>query len=84
MHYQIDEFRLRAVKQAMRHVRTMDMSQARDYLEAKDAAIRVNDPENSYQNGLSQFIDKKSYRPVYEPFKLGTAGPGATQPRKGG
>jgi trans-feruloyl-CoA hydratase/vanillin synthase len=63
---------LRAVKQAMRQVRTMDFSQARDYLEAKDAAIRVSDPEQSYQNGLSQFIDKKSYKPVYQPFKLGT------------
>jgi len=75
---------LRAVKQAMRQVRTMDFSQARDYLEAKDAAIRVNDPENSYKVGLSQFIDKKSYKPVYEPFKLGTQGAGGEQqPGKG-
>jgi len=47
---------LRAVKQAMRQVRTMDFDQARD----------------SYKVGLSQFIDKKSYKPVYQPFKLGT------------
>lgn len=63
---------LRAVKQAMRQVRTMDFGQARDYLEAKDAAIRVSDPEQSYKAGLSQFLDKKSYKPVYQPFKLGT------------
>ncbi|MBN9062684.1 MAG: p-hydroxycinnamoyl CoA hydratase/lyase, partial [Rhizobiales bacterium] len=63
---------LRAVKQAMRQVRTMDFDQARDYLEAKDTAIRVDDPEQSYKVGLSQFIDKKSYKPVYQPFKLGT------------
>jgi len=75
---------LRAVKQAMRQVRTMDFSQARDYLEAKDAAIRVNDPQKSYENGLAQFIDKKSYKPVYEPFKLGDAAASQSQPRKGG
>jgi trans-feruloyl-CoA hydratase/vanillin synthase len=63
---------LRAVKQAMRQVRTMDFGQARDYLEAKDAAIRVSDPEQSYKVGLSQFLDKKSYKPVHQPFELGT------------
>lgn len=63
---------LRAVKQAMRQVRTMDHNQARDYLDAKDTAIKVSDPEQSYKVGLSQFIDKKSYKPVYQPFKLGT------------
>lgn len=67
---------LRAVKQAMRQVRTMDFDQARDYLEAKDTAIRVDDPEQSYKVGLSQFIDKKSYKPVYQPFKLGTLADG--------
>jgi feruloyl-CoA hydratase/lyase len=63
---------LRATKQAIRQVRTMDFGQAYDYLAAKNAAIRVNDPEQSYATGLSQFIDKKSYKPVYQPFKLGT------------
>jgi trans-feruloyl-CoA hydratase/vanillin synthase len=63
---------LRATKQAIRQVRSMDFNQAYDYLSAKNAAIRVADPEQSYKTGLSQFIDKKSYKPVYEPFKLGT------------
>ena len=63
---------LRATKQAMRQVRTMDFGQAYDYLAAKGAQIRVNDPENSYKAGLSQFIDQKSYKPVYGAFKLGT------------
>ena len=63
---------LRATKQAIRQVRTMDFGQAYDYLSAKNGAIRVSDPEQSYKTGLHQFIDKKSYRPVYEPFKLGT------------
>jgi trans-feruloyl-CoA hydratase/vanillin synthase len=63
---------LRATKQAIRNVRTMDFTQAADYLHAKNVAIRAGDPEQSYQTGLSQFIDKKGYKPVYEPFKLGT------------
>jgi feruloyl-CoA hydratase/lyase len=63
---------LRATKQAIRQVRTMDFGQAYDYLHAKNTAIRVSDPEQSYKTGLSQFIDKKTYKPVYQPFKLGT------------
>ncbi|SHI32017.1 p-hydroxycinnamoyl CoA hydratase/lyase [Pollutimonas bauzanensis] len=63
---------LRATKQAVRQVRTMDFNQAYDYLHAKNMAIRVNDPEESYRTGLSQFIDKKSYKPVQGPFTLGT------------
>lgn len=62
---------LRATKQAMRAVRTMDVPQAYDYLAAKNTAIKVTDPEDSYNTGLSQFL-KKEYRPFFEPFKLGT------------
>jgi trans-feruloyl-CoA hydratase/vanillin synthase len=62
----------RATKQAMRQVRTMDFGQAYDYLAAKSAEIKMNDPEDSYKTGLSQFIDNKSYKPVYGAFKLGT------------
>jgi trans-feruloyl-CoA hydratase/vanillin synthase len=63
---------LRATKQAVRHVRNMDFGQAYDYLAAKGAEIKANDPEQSYKTGLSQFIDNKSYKPVYGAFKLGT------------
>jgi trans-feruloyl-CoA hydratase/vanillin synthase len=63
---------LRATKQAVRQVRTMDYGQAYDYLAAKGAEIKVNDPEQSYKTGLSQFIDKKSYKPVFGAFPLGT------------
>jgi trans-feruloyl-CoA hydratase/vanillin synthase len=63
---------LRATKQAIRQVRTMDFGQAYDYLLAKNTAIRIDDPEQSYKTGLSQFIDKKAYKPVYGPFALGT------------
>ena len=63
---------LRATKQAVRHVRNMDFGQAYDYLAEKGRAIKVGDVEKSYETGLSQFLDKKSYKPVYSPFKLGT------------
>lgn len=63
---------LRATKQAIRHVRTMDFGQAYDYLAEKGKAIKVGDTEKSYETGLSQFLDKKAYKPVMAPFKLGT------------
>ncbi|SLN75510.1 p-hydroxycinnamoyl CoA hydratase/lyase [Oceanibacterium hippocampi] len=60
---------LRATKQVIRQVRQMDFGQAADYMQVKKDAIRVSDPENSYNTGLQQFIDEKSYKPVYAPFK---------------
>jgi feruloyl-CoA hydratase/lyase len=61
---------LRATKQAIRHVRTMDVPQAYDYLAEKGRAIKIADKEDSYNTGLKQFLDEKSYKPTYEPFKL--------------
>jgi feruloyl-CoA hydratase/lyase len=63
---------LRGTKQAIRMVRQMSFEQASDYMQEKKQALRVADPEQSYHTGLQQFLDKKSYKPVYEPFKLGT------------
>ena len=63
---------LRATKQAIRHVRTMDFDQSYDYLAEKGKAIKVGDPEDSYNTGLRQFLDEKSYKPTYETFKTGT------------
>ena len=64
---------LRATKQAVRQVRTMDHNQASDYLAEKNIAIRFHDTrfnmQSSYHTGLKQFLDDKSYRPVYESFK---------------
>ncbi len=65
---------LRATKQAIKHVRRMDVDQAYDYLAEKGKAIRVGDQEDSYRTGMSQFLDDKSYKPTYEPFKLKGAG----------
>jgi feruloyl-CoA hydratase/lyase len=63
---------LRATKQAIRHCRTMDVAQSYEYLAAKGQAIRAADKEDSYNTGLRQFLDEKTYKPTYEPFKLGT------------
>ncbi len=63
---------LRATKQAIRHVRTMDVPQAYEYLAVKGQAIQVADQEDSYNTGLRQFLDEKTYKPTYEPFRLGT------------
>jgi feruloyl-CoA hydratase/lyase len=63
---------LRATKQAIRHVKNMDFGQAYDYLAAKGQAIKIGDAEDSYNTGMRQFLDEKSYKPTFEPFKLGT------------
>ncbi len=61
---------LRATKQAMRQVRTMDVTQSYDYLFEKGRAMSVGDKEDSYNTGLKQFLDEKGYRPAHEPFRL--------------
>jgi trans-feruloyl-CoA hydratase/vanillin synthase len=61
---------LRATKQAVRHVRTMDYTQAYEYLAAKSASLKAGDKENSYSTGLKQFLVDKSYKPAHEPFRL--------------
>jgi feruloyl-CoA hydratase/lyase len=60
---------LRATKQAIRQVRQMSMDQASDYLQEKRMAIQVGDQDNSYHSGLERFLDKKSYKPVFQSFK---------------
>jgi trans-feruloyl-CoA hydratase/vanillin synthase len=64
---------LRATKQAVRHVRTMDVPQSYEYLMAKTQAIKATDKEDSYNTGIDQFLKDKSYKPVHEPFKLKSA-----------
>ena len=63
---------LRATKHAVRKVATMDYDQSYDYLAEKGKAIKVGDGEDSYNTGLRQFLDEKSYKPTFEAFKLGT------------
>lgn len=60
---------LRATKQAIRQVRTMDFQQSYDYLAEKAQALRAEDAGKAYQTGMRQFVDEKAYRPMFEPFK---------------
>jgi feruloyl-CoA hydratase/lyase len=64
---------LRATKQAIRQVRTMDFQQAYDYLAVKGQALKAEDQGKAYQTGMKQFVDDKAYRPMFEPFKQGGA-----------
>jgi feruloyl-CoA hydratase/lyase len=66
---------LRATELAVRHVRTMDYTQAYEYLMAKSASIKVAHKEDSYNSGLEQFLVEKSYKPAHEPFRLRQASP---------
>ena len=61
---------LRGTKQAVRMVRSMSFDQSYDYLAAKYNEIKLLDKQDSYNAGLGQFLDQKSYKPTFEPFKL--------------
>jgi trans-feruloyl-CoA hydratase/vanillin synthase len=52
-----------ATKQAYKLVKSMDIVQAADYLDAKQTAMRAADTEGSWNKGLGKFLDEKSYRP---------------------
>jgi trans-feruloyl-CoA hydratase/vanillin synthase len=60
----------------------MDFGQAYDYLMEKSKAIKVGDREDSYNTGLRQFLDEKSYKPTYEPFRLHGDKAGASAEKK--
>ena len=58
---------LRAAKQALRVVPSLSYDDAWDYLVTKNLALRVQDPENSRQRGMQQFLDDKRFRPGLGP-----------------
>jgi trans-feruloyl-CoA hydratase/vanillin synthase len=60
---------LRYTKEALRAVRFMNEPQASDYLNAKSDALRFVDKEDSRSQGMKQFLDEKTYRPGFGPFK---------------
>jgi len=64
---------LRYTKEALRAVRFMNEPQASDYLSAKSDALRFVDKEDSRSQGMKQFLDEKTYRPGFGPFKRGKA-----------
>ncbi|MBT5050779.1 MAG: p-hydroxycinnamoyl CoA hydratase/lyase [Rhodospirillaceae bacterium] len=63
---------LRATKQAVKQVKNMDYFQALDYLAAKGAEIKVRDKDGGRDKGITQFIDEKTYRPGFGPYKQGS------------
>ena len=63
---------LRAAKEVYKLCRTMDYSQAEDYMAAKVVALKAMDPEKGSVEGTKQFLDDKTYRPgfgAYQPAK---------------
>lgn len=56
---------LRAAKEVYKLCRTMDYSQAEDYMSAKGTALRATDPEKGREEGTKQFLDEKTYRPGF-------------------
>ncbi len=54
-------------KQAVRAVRTMDTEQAYEYLRAKIQALQFMDRDGTRERGMTEFLDKKSYRPGLGP-----------------
>ncbi len=62
---------LRATKHAIRATQNMDWRAAADYLNAKGAEIKQRDlarGHDAYSEGIRQFIDEKSYKPVFSPY----------------
>jgi trans-feruloyl-CoA hydratase/vanillin synthase len=54
---------LRSAKTGFKITRQMDWNQAEDYLYAKLEQSQFLDAERGRQEGLAQFLDKKSFRP---------------------
>ncbi|GAA0712093.1 p-hydroxycinnamoyl CoA hydratase/lyase [Dactylosporangium roseum] len=54
---------LNATKQAYKFVKDMGVLEAEEYLKVKQIALRATDPEKGRDNGTTQFLDDKTYRP---------------------
>jgi feruloyl-CoA hydratase/lyase len=60
---------LRYTKECIRAVRSMDVQQAADYLNAKSDALRFRDPEKGRAEATRQFLDEKSFKPGLGEYK---------------
>lgn len=60
---------LRATKMAVRMVQEMPWDVSNDYLFAKSAESQFHDPERGRSQGLTQFLDEKSFRPGLSGYK---------------
>ncbi len=54
---------LRAAKTALRHCADMPWDMAADYLMAKHDQASYQDPERGREKGMTQFLDKKTFKP---------------------
>jgi trans-feruloyl-CoA hydratase/vanillin synthase len=57
-------------KQAVRNVGDMDMNMAYEYLATKGMALRAVDSGGTRERGMTEFLDKKTYRPGLGPVSL--------------
>ena len=60
---------VRHTKEAIRAVRGMTVTQARDYLRSKQDSLVRTDAEIREQVGMTQFLDEKTYRPGFGPYR---------------
>jgi len=59
----------RSIKESLNYVRGMSMDQAYDYLKAKESEMRFLDREQGRAQGMKQFLDDKTYRPGFGPYR---------------
>ncbi len=62
----------RYTKECVRAVRSMDVAQAADYLNAKSDALRFRDPEKGRDKATKQFLDEKAFKPGFGEYKRDT------------
>ncbi|MGE0746926.1 MAG: p-hydroxycinnamoyl CoA hydratase/lyase [Rhodospirillales bacterium] len=62
---------LKATKDAIKNVRAMPVDMAYEYLEAKSEQMRFRDTQNTRSRGMEEFLDKKTYRPGFQPVPKG-------------
>ncbi|HEY3917618.1 MAG TPA: p-hydroxycinnamoyl CoA hydratase/lyase [Stellaceae bacterium] len=60
---------LRACKEAIRACMNIPFESSGDYLAAKSTQLRFLDDESGRNQGLTQFLDEKSYRPGLGPMR---------------
>jgi trans-feruloyl-CoA hydratase/vanillin synthase len=61
----------RATKIAVRRVRAMSFEQAYDYLGAKMEELRQRTGGRAQREGIAQFVDQKTYKPIDGSFAHG-------------
>lgn len=60
---------LKYTKIVYKNCKDMNFGQAEDYLAGQSLALKLSDPEKGRYKGMQQFLDDKSYRPGFEPYK---------------